>query len=379
MLQKMNVNRFCFLFMILVSISASITVFAQNNSMTFSKTAEYDIGFKCPVASTLDPSGTQIWFLMDDCRGWFYTLAVYQIADGSLVDMPDFADELEPLNLYDDEEINQRWVSAQSHPMAFTPEGDLSIRYTSYNYNEDTGTNYTIIIPVASGGDATFQENPTWHETLLQYDEYYADYAVYNHDHTQIAVQSDSSVYVIDVASESEIVEIEVEGENYTNFLSFSDDNATLHVLHLNVPDPVNLAEDPTTILSIYSLPDSELLNQYDLPSYRVWVHADVSLAALNVFDDTGADNGLAIMDLATGDMSQPLEMNEEPVSITQCLNTGQSTTDYNYVSTGEFQYNELHWLADNTLLGGFSFGGDGFNDCYFNYSRLRIFSVGDN
>jgi len=346
----------------------------------FSKTAEYDIGFKCPVTSTLDPSGTQIWFLMDDCRSWFYAIAVYNIADGSLVDMPDYATELEPLNLYDEEEISQRWVYAITNPMAFTPEGDLSIRYTSFNYEEDIETNYTLIIPIASGGDAILQENPTLHEKLLQYNEFYSNAAVYNHDHTQIALWSDSSVYVIDVASESEIVEIEAEGDEYTTYLSFGDDNATLRAIHLNVSDPANLAQDPTANLSIFSLPDGELLNQYDLPSYLAWVNADASMAAFTVFDDAGNDTGLAIMDLATGEMSQPLDMNEAPVSITKCLNTGQSTTDYNYVSKGEFWSPELHWLEDNsTLVGGFSFGGDGFNDCYFNYSRLRIFSVNSN
>lgn len=376
MMQKMYVNRF-FLVLIMLMMLSSV-VFSQNAGVMFSKTAEYDIGFKCPVASTLDPSDTQIWLLMDDCRGWFYTLAVYNIADGSLVEMPDYATELEPLNLYDADEVNMRIVSIWTNPMAFTPEGDLSIRFASLNFDEDTSATYTLIIPVATGGEVSLQENATLDEFLLQYNEYFYD-AVYNHDHTQIAIWDDSSLHIIDIATETEIGEIGAEGDPYTTFLSFSDDNATLRAVHLNVTDSINLADDPTTSLSIFSLPDGELLNQYDLPSYLVWVNADVSMVAFTLFDNAGNDIGLAIMDLATGEMSQPLDMNEAPVSITKCLNTGQSTTDYNYVSTGEFRYNELHWLADDTLLGGFSFNGDGFNECYFNYSRLRIFSVASN
>ena len=63
---------------ILITLYAALTlnVYAQNDTLPITRTAEYDIGLKCPVSVTLDPTQTAIWVLMNNCDGligdWFF-------------------------------------------------------------------------------------------------------------------------------------------------------------------------------------------------------------------------------------------------------------------------------------------------------------------
>jgi hypothetical protein len=113
---------------------------AQDGGPDLIQTAEYDIGLDCPVTAALDPAGTTLWVLMDNCFQGRYALHAYRVADGSRLPADDYASALAVLQgVYIDLFIT---------PMGFTPAGDLSIRYN----DPDTYESVNLLIPLASGG-----------------------------------------------------------------------------------------------------------------------------------------------------------------------------------------------------------------------------------
>ncbi len=58
-------------------------VVAQDQAPILTQTAEYNLGFDCPVATTLDPTGATLWVLMDNCFQSGFKLRAYNVADGT--------------------------------------------------------------------------------------------------------------------------------------------------------------------------------------------------------------------------------------------------------------------------------------------------------
>ena len=119
-----------------------LTTAAQGNGPHLIQTAEYDIGFNCPVASALDPTGAILWVLMDNCFQSDFALHAYNVADGSQINKDDYADALVSLAGLD------MYVDPFITPLAFTPEGDLSIWYA--DIQTDESFNVTISSPVGA-------------------------------------------------------------------------------------------------------------------------------------------------------------------------------------------------------------------------------------
>jgi hypothetical protein len=133
--------------------------------------------------------------------------------------------------------------------------------------------------------------------------------------------------------------------------------------------------------LLIYSLPDGELLRQYEMPSSSVWLSPDEKYAAVNLYSfNIGDLNELLVMNLETGVSSATSNLDEDPAPVTTCLNSGNDVSDVDFMTDGRFSFPTVHWLADNsTILLPLSYGGDGAQGgtiCIFNYSRLRIYAV---
>ncbi len=259
-------------------------------------------------------------------------------------------------------------------PLAFTPAGDLSIRYGDFQ----TAESFNTIIPLASGGDAVTQSSASYDAFLAQYSDY-PEYSVYSPDHTRVVADGATSFHVLDVQAETEIVEIPVEGGTDSAWAAFSADGERLEVtLYHDSGDP---NDHPSTLL-IYSLPDGVLLKQYELPSSSFWLSPDQQYAAVNLYSDNIGDlNELVVINLETGLTSAALNLDEVPKPVTTCLNSGNDMRDVDFMTDGRFSFPDLHWLADNsTIVLPLSYGGDGAEGlgsvCFFNYSRLRTYSV---
>ena len=176
-------------------------VVAQDQAPILIQTAEYNLGFDCPVATTFDPTGTTLWVLLDNCFQSGFKLRAYTVADGTQLAVDDYAADLKGLAGID------TYVDPFINPLAFTPAGDLSIRSSDFQTQESFNT----IIPLASGGAATTQSNAAYDAFLAQYSDYPA-YSIYSPDHTRVVADGATSFYVLDVQAETEIAEIPVEG-----------------------------------------------------------------------------------------------------------------------------------------------------------------------
>ena len=339
---------------------------AQDDSLTLIDTAVYDIGFDCPVTSTLSPDGTILWILMDNCGDSRRNLQAFNVADGTKVNEEDYAEALAPLDAH--------YIDHFTNPLAFTPDGDLSIRYI----DPDTYESSSIVISLADGdAEITFSEG---YNTLLSSISEYPESSVYNADHTRVAVASGSSIHILDVQEESEVVEIEVEGGTDYAFPSFSADGSQLHLVVLNNPDDF---EDNTAALFIYALPDGEQVAQYDLPSFSAWVSPNGQYAALILgSNNIGEREDLFVMELESGRISPALSLLEEPTRVLTCANRQSDLSDLNIMTDAYYTAVGIRWLQDSSgFLLPLSYGGDGLGGgelCLLDYSRLRSFAVED-
>lgn len=339
---------------------------AQGGGPALVQSAEYDIGLDCPVTAALDPAGTTLWVLMDNCFQRDYSLRAYHVTDGSQASVDDYASTLAALdNVYIDLFIT---------PMGFTPAGDLSIRYN----DPDTYESIALLLPLASGGAAAVQRSAAYDALLAGYSAY-PEFSVYSPDHTRVVAAGETSFHVIDVKAEKEITEVPVEGSTDYALASFSADSAHLYVTRFNNPDDMS---DISATLLIYSLPDGALLRQVRVPSSALWVSPDEAYAAVQMFSNNiGERSELAVVDLESGLISPTSNLLEAPAPVTTCLNTGKDVSDLGYITSGYLSLMSLHWLPDSSgLMLSLSYTGEGAQGdggiCVFNYSRLRAYAV---
>jgi hypothetical protein len=343
-------------------LGASIWVSVAQDGLNLIQTAEYDIGWECPKAAALDAEGTTLWVLMDNCFSSKYVLRAYNVADGTQVNTDDYAEDLASLSGF--------YIDPFITPMAFTPEGDLSIYYNDPETYESVHT----LIPLATGGETITEMDPDYDAFLAGYSDY-PDFSVYSPDHSRVVAIGATSFYVLDVAAQTEIAEIPVEGGTDYATAQFSYDSERLEVIQYNTLDVV---DDFSSQLFIYSLPDGELLNEYPMPSSAVWVSPDGMYAAVNLFSSNiGDQNELIVIDLETGVSSAASNLDEAPHQVTTCVDNGNDVSDVDFTASGRFSFPSIYWLPDSSgLIVPLSYGGEGSNTCIFNYSRLRTYHV---
>jgi hypothetical protein len=340
---------------------------AQGGGPNLIQTAEYDIGLDCPVTAALDPAGTTLWVLMDNCFQGRYALHAYSVADGTRLPADDYASALTVLRGV--------YVDLFITPMGFTPAGDLSIRYN----DPDTYESVSLLIPLAGGGEATLRRSDSYN-ALLASTALYPEFSVYSPDHTRVVTFGPDSLHVLDVQAETEVIEIPVEGGTDYVQASFSADGQRLHVITLNAPQDLN---DFSSTLLVFNLPDGALLRRYVLPSSAVWVSPDEAYAAVQLFsNDVTERSELMVIDLESGLASSPSNLLQAPAPVITCLNTGHNVSDLGYMTRGYMTLANLQWLPDSSgLLVSLSYDGDGAEGgsgsaCIFNYSRLRTYRV---
>lgn len=341
---------------VLMILFGSTALYSHAQDADLSLAVEYDIGFDCPVSATLALDQTVIWVLMDSCSGRNFRLRGFDVADGTPVndETNDFADVLTPLE--------EGYVDWFVNPLAFTPDGDLSIRY----YTEETYDSLTLLVSPESG-EATLQTNESLNALFREFTEY-PETTVYNHDHTLGAVIGETSLHLIDLQTETELMALEV--EDFNIFPSFSPDGTRLYAAIL---DDFGDVENFDSTVYVYSLPDGELLTSFSVSTPFLYPAPNGQYAALQV-----GDSELSVLNLETGVSSPAVRFSEDPKPITECLNTGNSMTDFDYRSSGNLPLVGLAWLPDNSsFMTLHSYQGDGVfggTPCFFDYSRLRLY-----
>lgn len=356
--------------MLAVLISLS-TLSASAQTLNFQMTAEYNIGFECPASSTLDPDRATLWVLMNRCGSGNYSLYEFRLDDGTRVndEASNFADALTPLN--------NAYLSYSTTPIAFTPDGILNI---FYNAGDDYDT-FNVRIPVDFAASADTPPTLLNLETVNSLIPGYAGYletTVYNADHTAAVIMDTFAYHVIDLQSGAEILKIDEPGGTDITFPSFSQDGQRLYIARFTNPDDI---DDYTGTLSIYSLPDGTLLQTYDVPSALLSVSPNEQYAAFLIGSSMGGGDVLGVVELAAGAVSPTLPINEPSTRLLTCANDGRDMSGVDFTVSGSFSVMGLNWLPDSS---GFytvnSYGGEsaqGGSPCYFNYSRLRRYSVG--
>jgi hypothetical protein len=343
---------------------------ASAQTLDLQMSAEYDIGFDCPVSATFDPTATTLWVLMNNCGVSGFSVRGFNITDGSSVndEASSFTDELTLLN-------DPYFYS--NTPIAFTPDGVLDI---FYNAGDDYDT-FNVRVPVdpaaTPGREMTLLNLETVNNLIPGYSGYLETNA-YNADHTLAVVIDTLTYHIIDLQTGEVVLAIDEPGGTDITFPSFSQDGQRLYIARFSNPDNF---DDYSGTLSIYSLPDGALLQTYEVPSALLWVSPNEQYAAFTIGSSTGDGDTLGVVELATGAVSPILEINEPSSKLMACANDGRDMSDVDFTVSGRLPVQSLNWLPDSSgFLTVNSYGGEaagGGRTCFFNYSRLRQYSVG--
>jgi hypothetical protein len=329
-------SRFAVLFALCLSSAAQST--AQEDALPLQQTAEYDLSFDCPVASTFDPA--------DDT----------------------FLPALAPLD--------DQWLFPETHPFAFTPDGALDILYNDADSYDVLNLRLTLDGEPAPDDTRTLPTFDTVNTLIPDYDGY-LESTVYNPDHTLAAVPNTASFHIIDLQSGAELFSIDAAPDVFASVPTFSADGQLLYVTTFNNIDDMN---DYSAVLRAYRLPGGDLLESYDVPSAFLWISPNGQYAVGLIADNQGESQTLIVTELETGRTSVGVEMYEPARKLTACVNDGRDMSDVDFTVSGKLPVRDITWLPDSSgFLTVQSYGGEaagGGSPCFFNYSRLRHYSV---
>ncbi len=331
-------------------------------------TAEYNIGFDCPVSVTFDTTQTILWVLMNNCGSKGFTLRGFNIADGSPVKADDknFADALAPLK--------DKWIYSDTKPLAFTPDGIIDLIYNDSDTYDALNLRLSLKGDKPAASELTLLTNDMI-QTLIPDYAGYPETTTYNKDHTLALVKDANAFYIIDLQTGKKRLTIPSEISTDYSIAYFSQDDQHFHISTAqNLDDP----NDMRSILSIHDLADGKLLKSLEVPSALNSVSPDLRFAVGYVGGQF--DAGLVVTNLETGASSQPVLVNEPSHLVTECLNTGKKISGVDFKTSGELPAVDLIWLPDSSgFLTVNSYGGEaagGGSLCIFNYSRMRQYKV---
>ena len=352
----------------LVCVISPLAVTAQTTAPQITRTAEYDMGFDCPVAATFSPDQTTLWVLMDNCGNGDFTLHGFKVADGSPVEASadHFASSLT--------ELEDQYLYAYYVPLAFTADGAIDILYNENEKSEAHNIRFSLTADQPPASNLTLLTNDTI-QTLIPGYGGYPESTTYSTDHTLAIVVDTKTFHIIDLQAGKDIFQIEEPISTDHSSASFSSDNQHLYLTTgKNIDNP----NDSASTLTVYSLPDGKLVKTYDLPSDWNIVSPNGRYVAGYVGGQY--DAALLVTDLETGSISQLSPVNEPAHLVTECLNTKKNVSDVGFKATGELPMIDLIWLPDSSgFLTVNSYQGEaagGGSLCIFNYSRLRTYKV---
>jgi WD40 repeat protein len=339
---------------------------AAQSAPVLTNNAEYDIGIECPVGQTLSPDGTVLWVLTVKCapRGGG-TLTAYSVADGTTA--------VAPFSIEADDTLPVSTIDHFTRPLALTTDGNLSIRTID---NETYAPGGLVISPDGSGVTTPVIDDATLNDLLLSVSEY-PEGAIYNNDHTRVAITGSTALTVFDLTTGETVLSLPVEEETYNAYPSFSPDGQTLYVARLDDLDDV---ESYDATVTSYDLTDGSETGSFAAPSFIVWVSPDGKYAAAERGSNDGTVSELLVVDTESGAVSEPYSLYEPARPLAACTNDGRNMSDVGFTVSGTLQLTGLNWLPDSS---GFvitrSYGGEasgGGSVCTFDTSRLNVIEV---
>lgn len=355
-----------FLALIVIFSLSSFFISAQTAPVITNNT-EYDIGIECPAAQTLSPDGSVLWVLMLTCsRRGGATLTAYNVQDGSTA--------AEPIDVLDNETLQERYVDHFTHPLALTADGNFSIRAIDSETYAPSGM---VISPDGSDAFAPVIDDAALTDLLLTVSDY-PESAIYSSDHTRAAITGSTALTVFDLTTGETLLSLPVEADTNNAFPSFSADGQTLHVARL---DDYEDMENYASTVTSYDLSDGSITGSFAAPSFIVWVSPDGKYAAAELGSNDGTSSELVVVDTATGAVSEPYSLYEPSRRLTACTNDGRDMSDVDFTVSGTLSLIGLNWLPDSS---GFvitrSYGGEGAGGgsiCTFDTSRMNVITVG--
>lgn len=350
--------RLVFVYLMILTLPLTLAT-AQDEPLD----AGYDIGYDCPVAQTLDPTGETLWVLFRGCFTGNYSLKAFGVSDGAPLPLSsDFAAELQPL-------AAGYYFDRATNPMAFLDGHTLSIRYS----DPETYLPHGIVISVDRAAPAApVISDRALGDLLSQYAEY-PEATVYNPDHRMAAIVNASEMLLLDLAAGDVVFSLAVEPDTYNAIPSFSPDSRTLYVATLDDFDDM---DNYNATLSAYSLPDGTLQERFSVPSPFGWVSPDGRYAALELGSNDGVSSSLILVDLTAGAAVGSFSLYEPATKAMTCVNDGRSLADVDFTRSGRLALAGLNWLPDSSgVVFTRSYGGEGAGGgrpCVFDYSRLN-------
>lgn len=343
------------LFLSLLLLTTSVSQ-AQDGAPTLTMTGEQEIGVQCPVDAARQPEN--LWVLMDDCGGYEFALQVFDSTTGDLLDAPISIDRIDGV-VYD--------IDRFINPLAFTSENTLELIAT--NFEDETFTRFQIDLDTFA---VTEDTSDGLNELLRQYSEYPVYTTTFSDDHRLAAVRDDvAAVYVLDLDSETVLFEVDAA----VGISAFSADSQRLYVSALDNPDDYTSFEGT---LSVYSVPDGELLHSLPLPFSELYPDDEGRMLAVVVASSEVGEEQLGVLDLETNALSPLLPISEAPQRVLACRNDGSDRSDVDLNTTGRLSIIVLQWLTDGS--GFFTMNSPGWQSdntgCVYDVSRLRHYTV---
>lgn len=328
-------------------------------------TTETQIGIDCPEAQALSPDGTALYVLMMGCVTRTQSLLAFSVADGTPLDIGGtYTDELAA--------ITGQYVYGRENAMAFTPDGTLSI----ISSDQETYVLNRLLLPV-SGGDipGDLPDSEAIYNALLPYTEF-PEYAIFSRDHTMAAATNADSMNVVSLITGELVLSVPVEMDSYNAFPTFAPDNQSVYVAVL---DDIDDIENYNATVSVYSLPDGDLLTSFTAPSPFLSISPDGTMAAALWGSSDNQRSELWVFDTATGTISDTFSVYEARRPATTCTNDG-SNIGIDATVSGHFSVAGITWRPDSSgFLVTRSYYGEGMGrstPCTFNTSRLNVFDV---
>jgi hypothetical protein len=356
------------------SILAVIATFSLSTFFTVAQTApvitnntEYDLGIECPVGQTLSPDGAVLWVLTVKCapRGGG-TMTAYSVADGTTA--------VAPFSIEADDTLPVSTIDHFTRPLALTTDGNLSIRTID---SETYALGGLVISPDGSSVTAPLIDDAALNDLLLSVSEY-PEGAIYNNDHTRVAITGSTALTVFDLTTGETVLSLPVAPETYNAYPTFSADGETLYVAALENYEEMDSQD---TVVSVHNLADGTLTHMFPAPSFIVWVSPDGKYAAAERGSNDGTVSELLVVDTESGAVSEPYSLYEPARPLAACTNDGRNMSDVGFTVSGTLALTGLNWLPDSSgfvvtrSYRGEALGGGG-RVCTFNTSRLNVIEV---
>lgn len=329
-------------------------------------TIEIDLGIDCPEAQALSPDGTVLYVLMAGCVTGTNRLLAFSMADGTPVDIGGTYSEQLAV-------VGRNYVNGRENAMAFTPDGLLSFMMG----DQETSVMSRLLLPLSDNADTpAAPPDESIGDVLAPYLEFYS-YRSYSSDHRMVAGPSFTAMNVISLDTGEVLFSLPVEEGTYNAYPVFAPDNTAVYVPVLD-----NWYDYTTmdTTVSVYSLPNGELLTSFASPSPFLTPSPDGTMAIVPWGSDDGMSAALQLFNLETGTVSDSLPYFEEPRPLTSCTNDGRSINAEDVTVSGAFGTYGITWRPDSSgFLFTRSYYGEGLEGdtlCTFNTSRLNVVNI---